>query len=267
MKASTKIAPDVLSTGRHSQADRPFPQFSDVVLLAPTFGISNYYAGLFRLEKQLSRGLSMRSTYTWSKFLANTNDTANRGAGALGMNYGPYSNLYNRAADYGPVESDIEHRFAFSAVCDLPLRFTFAGLASLQSGPPLTAVTAVSQSGNGYWAGPQRANVSRDPNLPVGGRSILQWFDTAAFTAPVAYTFGNEGVGIIRAPGSINFDLSLLRSFAITEHANLQLRGDFFNAFNHTNLDPPCLIFGPSFGLINASGPARQIQHGVRLIW
>ena len=109
----------------------------------------------------------------------------------------------------------------------------------------VNAVTAVSQSGNGYWAGPQRANVSRDPNLPVGGRSILQWSIQPLSPRPsLTPSATKESVSSARLARSI-----------------------LFNAFNHTNLDPPCLIFGPSFGLINASGPARQIQLGVRLIW
>ncbi|MBZ5620878.1 MAG: carboxypeptidase regulatory-like domain-containing protein [Acidobacteriia bacterium] len=75
-----QVPPQILGPAHHSQADRPFPQFSDVVLLAPSFGISNYCAGLFKVEKRLSRGLNLMSGYTWSKFLGNTNDTANPGA-------------------------------------------------------------------------------------------------------------------------------------------------------------------------------------------
>ena len=60
----------------------------------------------------------------------------------------------------------------------------------------------------------------------------------------------------------------VLADFDVYQAERLALfRGDFFNAFNHTNLDPPRLIFGPSFGLINASAPARQIQLGARLTW
>jgi hypothetical protein len=154
-----------------------------------------------------------------------------------------------------------------SSVYELPFRLSFGMLASLQSGPPLTAMTAATQAGSGYSAGPQRANVSGDPNLPGDQRSIYWWFDTDVFTAPPTYTFGNEGVGVIRAPGWNNFDFSLIRTFASGEHARFQIRGDFFYAFNHTNLTPPRVIFGPSFGLINASGPARQIELGARVAW
>ena len=115
-----QIPPQMLGPTHHAQADRPFPQFSDVILLAPSFGISNYCAGLFKIEKRLSHGWTLISSYTWSKFLGNTNDTANAGAGALGQNSGPYSNYYNRRPDYGPAESDIEHRLVVSSIYELP---------------------------------------------------------------------------------------------------------------------------------------------------
>jgi hypothetical protein len=79
------------------------------------------------------------------------------------------------------------------------------------------------------------------------------------------YTFGNEGVGIIRGPRWINSDFSVQRNFALTEHTRLQVRAELFNAFNHTNLNGPRPILGMSFGVINSSGPARQIQAGARL--
>jgi hypothetical protein len=97
---------------------------------------------------------------------------------------------------------------------------------------------------------------------------LTRWFDRDAFSQPAAYTFGNEGIGIIRACGLINSDFSLLRNFALKEHARLQFRGDFFNAFNHTNLDPPAVVFGSSsFGVVSSAKSARQIQVGARLVF
>ena len=59
-------------------------------------------------------GLNVISTYTWSKLLGNTNDISS--GGTFGVSYGPYSNYYNRRADYGPMENDIEHRFTWSSI-------------------------------------------------------------------------------------------------------------------------------------------------------
>jgi len=182
------------------------------------------------------------------------------------------------------VESDLEHRFTLSFVYELPFGkgrhwlarglpsylaggWAIGALASIQSGPPLTAITGVPQTSNGFSAGPQRASVAHNPNLPSSQRSLTRWFDTEAFSQPFSYTFGNEGVGIIRASGWVNADFSLLRNFAITEHTRLQLRGEFFNAANHTNLNPPRVAFGSTFGVISSAGPARQIQVAARLVF
>ena len=278
-----QILPQVLGPQHHEQPDRPFPQFSDVILVAPSFGVTNYYAGLFKLEKRLSGGLTLVSTYTWSKFLGNTNDSGNPGAGTLGAENGPYSNYYNRRADYGPVENDIRHRFTLSTVYELPFGrgrrwptgglghiaggWTIGILATLQSGAPLTAIT-LTNTARAFSAGYQRPDALYDANLASGRRSLTRWFDTNAFSQPAAYTFGNEGVGIVRAYGVLNADVSLLRNFALTERVRLQLRGECFNALNHTNFDPPGTVFGSSlFGVVSSSKPARQIQAGARLVF
>jgi hypothetical protein len=107
-----------------------------------------------------------------------------------------------------------------------------------------------------------------NPNLSSSVRSVNQWFNTGAFTQPASLTFGNEGLGILRAPGLVDFDFILSRKFRITEQVRMELRGDFFNAFNHTNLGLPGQTFGAAtFGVISSSGPGRQIELGARLVF
>jgi hypothetical protein len=279
-----QIPPQILGPNHRSQADRPYPQFADVLLLSPSLGVTNYYAALLRVQKRLPQGFNVASTYTWSKFLGNTNDTANVAGGSLGQNNGPYSNYYNRRADYGPLESDVEHRFTFSSVWDLPFGqgrrwlqnryagyfaggWTIGAFASIQSGVPLTAVTSVNNT-NAFSAGRQRTNVSRNPNLPGAEQSLTRWFDTGVFSQPAAFTFGNEGVGIIRSGGWVTSDVSLLRAFRMTERVIFQLRLEAFNALNRTNLVPPAVTFGtPAFGVVSSSGPPRQLQVGARIVF
>lgn len=93
-----------------------------------------------------------------------------------------------------------------------------------------------------------------------------RWFDTSAFVQPQQFQFGNEGVGLLRGAGLINFDCSLLRDFHFTERVRLQVRGEFFNAPNHTNFSTPARVLGaPGFGVISAARAARQIQVGARV--
>ena len=104
-----------------------------------------------------------------------------------------------------------------------------------------------------------------DPGTNAPG-TVNQWFNTTAFAQPGAYTLGNGGIGIIRGPGLINIDTSLLRNFKITEKVRLEFRGEFFNVLNHTNLSNPATVYGAAaFGTISSAGPARQIEVGARL--
>jgi hypothetical protein len=275
-----QISPDILGPAHQSQRDRPFPQFSNVTIQSPTLGVSNYYAGMLRLEKRFSHGLSLVSTYTYSKFLENTNDTGT----TAGQDGGAYSNYYNREADYGPSANDIRHRFTFSSVYELPFgkgkqwltggiaRYVLGGwgignVTVVQSAPPFTVVTQTNTT-NAFPSGSLRPNVLHDPNLDSGQPSVARWFDTTAFEQPPQFQFGNEGRNILRASGLVNVDFSVLRNFSVTERVRLQFRGEFFNALNHTNLAVPGRTFGsPDFGVISGAGPARQIQVGVKLLF
>ena len=71
----------------------------------------------------------------------------------------------------------------------------------------------------------------------------LQLLNPAAFVAvPIQKSSGEQIIGgnlsfnSVRAPGVINLDLSLAKTFSLTERFRLRLRADTFNTLNHTNL-------------------------------
>jgi hypothetical protein len=100
----------------------------------------------------------------------------------------------------------------------------------------------------------------------ASGQSIDHWFDTAAFTAPSLYSFGNSGTGILTGPGYFNVDLSLVRRFRIREKFALDLRSEWFNAFNHANFNAPNAAIGTGqAGVISSTLPARIIQMAVKV--
>ena len=273
-----QIPARILSAAHQSQRDRPFPQFSNVSVQGPTLGVSNYYGGVARIERRFSAGFNLNASYTFSKFLENTNDTGT----TIGRDTGPYEDLYNRRLDYGPSANDVRQRFVFSSVYEFPfgkgrkyLTNSFAGkvlggwtignVTTLQSGPPFSVITQTNNC-NCSSAGSQRPNVARDPNLDSGQRTVARWFDTSAFSQPSLFTFGTSGRNIVRAAGIFNMDFSVIRNFRLFgERYNLQVRGESFNSTNHTNLSAPGGTFaGAGFGTISASGPARQNQVGMR---
>jgi hypothetical protein len=95
----------------------------------------------------------------------------------------------------------------------------------------------------------------------------MMWFNPMAFATPPAYTFGNAGRNSMYGPGLATLDLSLQRQFQVTERAAFQIRGEFFNALNHTNLDiPNRFVNTPQFGTItSAATPGREIHVSARI--
>jgi len=279
-RAINQIAPSVLSATQDTQAYRPFPQFSGVTIDSQNNGYSNYTAGLIRVKRSFSRGVSLETSYTFSKMLDNTSE----GGASLGANNGPYSNYYNRLPDYGPSGNDVRHHFIFSSVYELPLGrgkkwlshgpasyamsgWTIGAVTALQSGAPFTVITQTNNT-NAFSSGSQRANISGNPILPRGQRSVAKWFNTGAFSQPAQLTFGNESSGSVRGPSYLNSDFSLIRHINLGEKRVLQLRVEAFNSLNHTNLGLPGSTFGAStFGTITSANPARVIQVGSHFIF
>jgi hypothetical protein len=102
--------------------------------------------------------------------------------------------------------------------------------------------------------------------LPRDVRNADQFFNTAAFTAPAPFTFGNAGRDTIPGPGNNIFDFSLGRRFPIHDRGAIDFRASSFNAFNHPNwgIAGPNPDFGPFFGKIFTSGDPRRMQFTLR---
>jgi len=274
-----QIRPELLGGAGTTQSRRPFPQFSDVFIESPALGVMNYHAFTAKLEKRFSRGFNILTTYTHSKSLDNTNAIA-----ALGNEGSPYSNFYNRRADYGPGENDIRNRVTWGSVYQIPygkgrrygdksMMASFLGNWSVssvlvaQSAPPFTVRTATNTS-NAFSSGPLRADILRDPNLDASRRSLFRWFDTDAFAQPAANTFGNQGVNQVRGGGRLSLNGSILRDFPVGESRRVQFRAEAFNLLNHSNFNLPGQVLGnPDFGLVSGAQQPRQVQLGLRFIF
>jgi hypothetical protein len=261
------------------QAYRPFPQFNNVLLVQPSFGVTNYHAGTLKIEKRFSGGLSFLSTYTWAKNIDNI-DTSPADLGDAQQ----YSDYYNRQFDKGPSGLDIGHRFTWSALWELPFGrgrtwmqqgwlsravggWSIGSIATMQSGGPFT-VTTQNNTTNVFSAGGQRANVVSSPILPNSEKTLDRWFDTSAFALPAPFTFGNAGRGIVRGDGRVNFDFSLVKNIDLFESRFVQFRGEVFNAFNHADFGlPGHSLGGPGFGVISQATDARVLQLGLRFVF
>lgn len=109
----------------------------------------------------------------------------------------------------------------------------------------------------------------------LDNRGANQWFNTAAFAPAPPDVLGNSAAGMVRGPGLYKWDFSLRKEFGLGgENTRLQFRADLVNAFNHTNfrfsttsadLSNNGIIGNGSYGAPSGSGPARNIQLGMRL--
>jgi hypothetical protein len=136
-----------------------------------------------------------------------------------------------------------------------------SGVTTFQSGTPFSVLNGGSNSGisvadnagvaNGVGAGsyPDVIADSKSPLPPGINRFNPQsvgplLFNPAAFAAPQGLTFGDAGRNYLNNPHRLNFDMSLLKNFKITEGSNLEFRMEGFNVFNHTQFR----IFNPNIG-------------------
>src|SRR5262249_10235862 len=110
-----------------------------------------------------------------------------------------------------------------------------------------------------------RADVVGD--FQLANPTANQWFNTAAFAMPAAYTFGNSAPNLLQGPGRYNLDSGLFKSTKLTEKISLAVRAEAFNVFNHANLgNPGTNVSSPStFGYATGRNGSRVTQLGARL--
>jgi len=115
---------------------------------------------------------------------------------------------------------------------------------------------------------PNRPNVvpGQSVALPRDQQTAERFFNTAAFSAPAPYTFGDAGRNTLPGPGNNIFNLALERSFHLRERGAIRFRAETFNVFNHPNwgIAGPNPDFGPFFGRIFSSGDPRRMQFALR---
>jgi hypothetical protein len=196
----------------------------------------------------------------------------------------PVADSFNRRLERDYSTGDIPHVFVASAVWDIPLgkRRRYAptgmlgaivsdwsvnGILTLQSGVPI-AVAQATNSNAFAGFGTQRPNVSGDPALPSGERSVSRWFDTSAFSAAPQFTLGNSSRNPVRGPGYKNLDLAVMRRVALTAGTALEVRGEVFNLTNTPPLGAPNGTFGSAaFGTITSAGDPRVVQFAAKLLF
>ncbi len=266
----------------YNQLLRPFPQFTAVNLSTDTPGASSEFNALVvQFTHQFSSGLSLISSYQFSKALDNASETQ---AWEVGDNYRDYN---NRKLDWSVSAHDVPQSFVTNFVWELPVgagkrfgstmpRFANAVLGGWQtatiirfaSGLPLMFTAANTLSAYGFAV--QRPNIVG--NVTSGTQTPSAWFNTAAFAQPGTYQIGNapRWFGNLRYGNSHNADISLSKNFHPMERIRLQFRAEAFNISNtpqygraDTNITDGA--FGTVTGTTNV-GP-RTLQMALKIYY
>ena len=265
---------------------RPYRGYNAINSVQTIFG-GNYNSLQISGRKQWKRDSLVSVNYTWSRALTDAN--ADRtGAPQISSNI---------LAEYGRAAADRTHIFNFNAVYMLPFFYEQHGLVGhllggwevsalgfVNSGLPLTVTTSgLDPAGVGVILSASvasgRPDRVGDPNSGSATNKIhtrQHWFNINAFTAVPNGQLrgGNAGRNIVNGPGWWRVDPGLFKNVNITERLHLQLRGEAFNIFNHTNPDgisTSSLIsasgYSTTAGNITSYRDKRILQLGAKLVF
>lgn len=232
----------------------PYPEFTGLTESMLPTGRSDYNSLQVNVQKRMSHGLYFGVMYVFSKYREAVT----------------YLNANDAKPSWAMSDSDRQQHMALTGVYELPVGKGKAFLNSapgvvqrvvgdwqvnwfvtFQSGPPLSFASAVRTTKSG--------------NNP---HTIAQWFDTTQFTPLPPYTLNTLSayVNDLRGAGINKWDISLVKLLPITERIKLNLRAEFYNAFNTTQFgNPNTSVTNTNFGRVTSASNSRVIQLAGRI--
>ena len=253
----------------------PFPQFTGVTGGYSFINNAIYHALAIKVEKRMSNGLSFLMAYTGAKLI---DDGANSGQVRPGAAVTTtVQNWSNMRAERSKSAQDVPQRMVFSALWEMPFgktgsaftRHAIGGwqlnaIQTIESGTPIALAATIAGGGN-------RPNVVAGAQAKLEKPTIDRWFNAAAFSTPLGYTYGNVSRTLpnVHTDSLYNIDLSLFKNFAIGESVKLQLRAEAFNFTNTPTFgEPGRAINTATFGIVTAQAfnpKPREVQLALRL--
>ncbi len=208
-------------------------------------GSSNYNALQASLRHSIG-GLQLNAAYTYSHSIDDSSDYNDSG----------FVDSYALNAYRASSNFDERHIINIGYVYDLPFLkgksltdkllggWQWSGITDIESGTPFSVYNAGGGNipsdnagvSNTFATAASYPDIVGNPSagiptLPPGNPPLL--YNPAAFVAPTGLTFGNAGRNILRNPWRTNFDMALLKHFAVTESKYFEFRAEAFNVFNH----------------------------------
>jgi hypothetical protein len=243
---------------------RPFAATSPGITAVPLFtskGKGSYNALQVVIKRRLNKGLDLSFNYSYAHGLDDSEAISNDGGDGFASVPSQVSTL-----EYGNSNLDVRHRISATFNYALPFGngltgikgilakgWQANGLVSWNTGLPFSVTNITNVSGTR----PGIANSDR-PNqiasVNVSHPSVKQWFNTAAFQSQPVGTIGNEHRNQIYGPGLQRVDLSLFKTFDLTERFKLEFRTEAFNVLNTAQFAFPTASLGnAAFGTISST--------------
>ncbi|MBV9181574.1 MAG: TonB-dependent receptor [Acidobacteria bacterium] len=276
---------------------QPNPFFLGINL-TDNSGWSYHNGGTFSLQHRFSQSFTFQAAYTVGHTVSNV-DAPTPGHDS---SFAPVYYPYNPSAQKGPASFDIEQGLTVHGLWELPRLsamnpivrgilggWQWTGAANFQGGYPYTVQDCNhSPDGGVSCLLPDVSASARDKHCSKS-QFLAGCLAPAAFSLPSQCALnssnqltcqgsweGNVGRNTFRGPGFANVDFSTMKYFNLPwfggrEGARLQIRGEFFNLFNRTNLMPITPNNGSTdinAGNFTKSATAynpRTIQVGVRV--
>jgi hypothetical protein len=270
-------APSTIPYPDQPLSSRPYPNWGVVNSRSNGATATNNQAQA-EVTHRVGGALTLDSTYTWSRNLAD-----NQGAGNAGSLCGETAcnrseDYYDRRMEKGNTYAPYANNWVSTVVYKLPVgrgkRFANTdnkildgviggwqtnNVLTIHSGGFLTPYFSggdPSGTGSGYVSAMNRAQrPDRIGNFIPSQKNAGEWIDGSGFacpggscsigeggsTPPPIGRFGTSGVGIVNGPGTIDWDAGISKSFNLTERAKLRFEFSFVNVMNHLNLGNPDL--------------------------
>ncbi len=265
------------ATAANAQARRPIDPTSFTSL--PSYfsdSTSEFNSLQLTLTKRYSRGYTLQGTYALAYSKDDRSQTST--SASAQSPYDPHD------GEWAYSDFDRRNILRVNGVWELPFfnepsavgfvlgGWRVAGIASFLSGQPVNVTSGVDRAllgASSRGLGPQRPNQIKDPELPTDrpqDELIAAYFDKTAFVLPAEGSFGNTPRNSIIGPGTVTFDMSLVKRFAMGSAARraLELRIEVFNLLNRVNLNNPnSALNSAQMGQIQSAGDARLMQLGL----
>jgi hypothetical protein len=193
-------------------------------LISP--GVNNYNSLYVQIQRRAARGLSLMTSYTFSKGLQSSAD---------------FNNQFNFSDTHGPTLLDQRHRLSIAAVYAPQVSGLSNSIAQRLLSDWIVSTVMQFNSGRPYTA--LLASSCTGPNLAScnGANDTLN--DSAINESTSNTATGIAGAGPAPGIGFNSFygpwideiDLGLTRAFHITERHKIEFEAQVFNLFNHPN--------------------------------